>query len=162
MRKLTIGARSVVLFLSRREQAFFADLCRQYGHSEAVHTLLAEADVFLPDGQLTVESFERGGQSMLFITAQTTAEHAVFRFRSASDLIDAVRSLHHIATPDRSELYDYGGALYLLLSPPFSVVPDQLCEFAEPIESAVLVAKLHEHGRILAAPAALSELSVRF
>lgn len=161
MRKLTIGARSIVLFLSRRDQAVFADLCQRYGHSEAVHTILAEVDTDLPDGTLTVETFEQNGQAMLFITAEP--EIACFRFRGANDLIDAVRSLQsRIGSPDRSELYDYGGSFYLLLIPPYAVVPEQLCEFADELRENDLAVKLREHGRILAAPAALSELSIRF
>lgn len=161
MRKLTIGSQRIVLFLSRREQLFFDDLCQRYGRSEAVHTLLEEIGADLSNGMLTVEAFEQNGQTMLFISSEP--EHACFRFRSASDLIDAVRSLRtHIGSPDRSELFDYGGALYLLLSPPFSVVPEQLCEFADESREADLAVKLREHGRILAAPAALSELSIRF
>ena len=161
MRKLTIGARSIVLFLNRRDQAIFAELCQRYGCSEAVHTILAEVDADLPDGTLTVEAFEQSGQTLLFITAER--EHACFRFRGANDLIDAVRSLRtRIGSPDRSELYDYDGSLYLLLSPPFAIAPEQLCEFADESREVDLAVKLREHGRILAAPAALSELSIRF
>ena len=161
MRKLTIGARSIVLFLSRSDQAIFSELCQRYGHTHAVHTILAQVDVDFPDEVLTVEAFEQSGQTLLFITAGR--EHACFRVQNAGDLIDAVRSLRsRIGTPDRSELYDYGGSLYLLLSPPFSVVPEQLCEFADEAREADLAVKLREHGRILAAPAALSELSIRF
>ncbi|MBR5519143.1 MAG: hypothetical protein IKU55_00345 [Clostridia bacterium] len=164
MRKLSIGTRSIVLFLERREQAIFTRLCRDLGQTAAVQTLLEHADADLPQGLLTVEAFAREGKYVLFITVQPKEERcAVFRFDSADHLIDAVRSLaSRIAPNDRSTLWECDGALFLELEPPFSVAPDQLREFSDPIAAENFSVHLRECGRILAAPAALSELSVRF
>ena len=164
MQKLLFGTQSVVLFLNRREQANFTQLCCSLGETDALHILLAEANVTLPAGALSAEYFLRENRSILFVTALPCPEYTIFHFTNANNLIDAVRmAVQPFPAPDRSTLYEYQGELYLVLDEPYAVAPEHLCEFADTVkETAIFRVQLQECGRILAGPAAFTELSVRF
>lgn len=164
MRKLIFDRHNVVIFLEEAERCLLDAVQDGILPSAVAQAILELAEVHLPDEKLQIECFENGCQWILFVSGCETDSEILYRFDNADHLMDAIRSIRQEVTDDEhSELYAFQGKYYLLLTPPYPIRPQQLREFADSITNPDAVcAQLREHGQLLAAPAAWSELAARF
>ncbi len=160
MRKLIFDRHNVVIFLEEAELYLLDAVQDGILPSAAAQVILELAEVHLPDEQLQIECFVNGSQRILFVSGG----EILYRFDNADHLMDAIRSIRQEGTDtEHSELYVLQGKYYLLLTPPYPIRTQQLREFADCIANPDAVcAHLREHGQLLAAPAAWTELTARF
>ena len=165
MRKLLLGRYSAVIFLDEEDAYLLDGIYDELRRKDTARLILDIAGVTLPDDELYIELFEKEGRNILFVTAGDDVDGClVYRFDNADNLMDAVNSVKaRLQAPDNSELYEYRGALYLLLTPPYGIKPEQLREFGDGVaRPRDFRAYLREYGRLLSSPAALSELATHF
>lgn len=164
MRKLIFDRHNIVIFLEETELYLLDAVQDGILPSAAAQAILELAEVHLPDEKLQIECFEKGNQRILFVSGCDADSEILYRFDNADHLMDAFRSVRQEETDtEHSELYALQGKYYLLLTPPYPIRTQQLREFADLIANPdVVYAHLREHGQLLAAPAAWTELAASF
>lgn len=165
MQKLTLGAKSSVLFFEPSEKELLSGIMPGRSVVSAELNLLKHAGIRSNAPFLSLELFENDSGSILFVNEGECMfpERRVFRFSSCDELLDAAAALSPSAKCGRSELYFYRGAYYLSLAPDYPSGIECLCEFGDekndsPSEFAVF---LREHGETLSEPCALEKLCRR-
>ncbi len=166
MRKLILSELSAVIFFEPEESFLLKGIERGALRSANAQKLLDCAGINLPSENLYLELFEHDGKNILFISAAEAAEDgcAIYRFDCANDLMDAVKSVRMtVAEDDSSSLYALKEKYYLLICPPHAFKTKHLLEFGTRVNNTPsFSAYLREHGSLLSAPAALTELSKYF
>lgn len=164
MRKLVFDRHNVVIFLEESEWYLLDQTQDGMIPSATAQMILEIADVHLPDEKLSIECFENGRQRILFVSGCGTDSDILFCFDNVDNLMDAIHSIKQdLAGAEHSELYVLQGKYYLLLTPPYPIRPHHLREFADYVTNPDLVCtRLREHGQLLSAPAAVTELAAHF
>ena len=173
MHTLILGKQSAVIFFEPEE----AELARRYTGRQIVNrelrNFLRRAGLEIPGKQLYLELFENEGRCLLFVSpvGPSEPECRLFRFQNADDLMDAIVALQEPRYREEeagksagpSRLIAYKSHYYLVLQPPFAFNTSYLIEFGEELDRpGSMLAHLEEHGTVLSAPDALSQLAKHF
>ncbi len=161
MQAVQVGINTAMILLDEDAETLLAQLQDPCNCKKAVAFLLRVAGLAEDSTVTEIRWYEKEGKNLLFLSYEEGSQGVLFRFANADQLIDAVRLLRpYIKTPERSTLMVYKDGLYLSLMPPYGLSPEALSEFAQvQPASTLLSAHLKEHGQVLSAPCALTELA---